>query len=185
MKTCKSVGCCKSLNNWFLQPCSHTGGAGTWLCFCTPLRTQDCMVPEQVPAAVHHSRLCMMHPDISECFPVIKYAYDTRAESHYYPLFWWEQGFFFSPYFFLLSQSKGRTLKIPLLNSSTEKRKFGLELVYWAIVSAFILLSSGLKCVSTSTLALKSLYVALVTLGSLEVLLPASPDHKALVEYLY
>lgn len=39
MKTCKSVGCCKRLNNWFLQPCSHVGGAGTWLCFCTPLRT--------------------------------------------------------------------------------------------------------------------------------------------------
>lgn len=91
---------------------------------------ENCMVPEQVPAAVHHSRLCMMHPDISEWFPVIKYTYDTHAESHYTHSSAGSRDFFFSPYFFLLSQSKGRTLKIPLLNSSTEKRKFGLELVY-------------------------------------------------------
>lgn len=37
-------------------------------------------------------------------------------------------GIFF-PYLFLLSQSKGCTLKIPLLKSTSEKMKLGLELV--------------------------------------------------------
>lgn len=178
MKTCKSVGCCKRLNNWFLQPCSHVGGAGTWLCFCTPLRTA--WFPSKF-------RQQFTIPVCVWCIQIFQSGFQslnihmTLMQRVIIPTLLVEAGIFFSTYFFLLSQSKG----LSLLNSSTEKRKFGLELVYWAIVSAFILLSSRLKCVSTSTLALRSLYVALVTLGSLEVLLPASPDHKALVEYFY
>lgn len=133
-------------------------GAGTWRCFCTPLRTQDCTVPEQLPTAAQHSRLSMRPPDISEWFPVIKYTYHTHAESNYTCSSDGDREFFFSPPSFFLVKSEQRAhLEIPLLNSSTEKRKFGLELVCWAIVSAFILLSSKLKCVSTRICTEKSL----------------------------
>lgn len=68
---------------------------------------ENCMVSEQVPAAVHHSRLCMMHPDISEWFPVIKYTYDTHAESHYTHSSGGSRDFFF--HLFFLVESEQRT----------------------------------------------------------------------------
>lgn len=107
------------------------------LCFCPPLRTQDCMVPEQVPAAVQHSRLCVRPPDISEWFPVIKYTYEFMQRVIILSLLL-GAGTFYSPCFFLLRQSKGPPLKISLVNSSTGKKKFGLGLSCCAIVSALI-----------------------------------------------
>lgn len=58
--------------------------------------------------------------------------------------------------------------KIPLLNSASEEMMLGLELVSNCLDS----LRNSLKCVSLSTLSLKCLYCALVTLWGLEAPLP-------------
>lgn len=95
-------------------------------------------------------------------------------------------GTYFFPLLFLVeSEQRAHLENFPAKFQLWKEKVCVIACLLVCVVSAFILLSSRLKCVSTSTVALKSLYISLVTLGSLEFLVPASPDQKALVECCY
>lgn len=94
-------------------------------------------------------------------------------------------GIFLFPYIFLLSESEGCALKIPLLNSTSEEMKLGLELVGWACNCLHPPKQQAKMCQHKHAYTEASLFVQ-VTLVGLNPLLLVSPDQKVLpVECLH